>query len=205
MAVAAAAPRILTAYSYVNLSAGPIGCGTLWFDSETQSLAWEQRQAAPGTTTPWHGHYDVLADNRGLLMAFDAFYGTRHQHARMNTVTLMTTIRGEFVGHDYRDRYIRMRPVCRYLYDDLIGNWREKQQWCPRCQTWTDVPTDIPLVAVVAPAEAALTDPSDTAVPSPRDLAFADADTTDGGYVLEGGRASVEYSTALADRFELLD
>ena len=131
-------PRILTGYEYKIGSV--FGDGCIWADSRHGHVKWQHD--ATNTETAWHGTFNLT--RCGIEITFDCF--GREDH--MKTTKLDATFRGEFVGKDYDNRYVCMRPVVRYLYDEGTANWKEKQQWCPNCLTWQDVQSDVlPLVA----------------------------------------------------------
>ena len=142
---------MLTGYDYFNLSLdGAAARGHIWADSELRHIKWLNADA---TQTPWHGMFEITRN--GLFLAFDAFYGFDHERPVLTWTKLDLADSCDYVGTDCEGRVVRLRPVCRFLYDEATGTWNHKHLWCPRCQMFTVIAADCHFLQPPRPLAAA--------------------------------------------------
>ena len=122
------ANRFLTAYLYENMALeGPHREGVIFTDSGYGDIQW----MSGGTHTPFHGSF--VENTYGVALAFDALYHHgRHAQPDLKKAILFRTTgcqEWSYVGHDYAHRFVRMKPLSRWIYDRVLPNWNLHLRW----------------------------------------------------------------------------
>ena len=105
--------------------------GNLWVDSRNSDVAWQ----STSHTTPWHGQVEFSP--MGCTVSFDCYMGSHrrpHGTPYLKTAVMWSTLSGDYVGHDYQGRMIRMVPMSRFTHvqgpdNDGAGAWVLTQTW----------------------------------------------------------------------------
>ena len=156
--MAAPPNRYLTAYEYENtFLQGVHRHGVIYTDSLYGDVQW----MSGGTHTEFHGSFKHTP--HGVTLEFDALFGSRNVQPVLKKAILWTTAGGEwqYVGHDYAHRFVRMKPLSQWMYDQAVLAWRLHLQWIDG--HWEPVDADGNPRAAPLPIPAPEPPPSDDA------------------------------------------